>query len=136
MDLSGQNAMSADDVKTLETGYLLNLPRDEKKRTVLYYDRSKRPHEDKASPRILFFALQSAMQNEAELQTDGFILLINVSNPFASSFNNSKIQLASSLIKHSMACTVKKVHLICHQPRGQCLLPAPDRCMFLLRHTR
>jgi Divergent CRAL/TRIO domain len=118
MNLSGQGALTEDDVKTLQTGYLLNCPDDENKSSVLYYDRSKRPQDDKASARILFFALQSTMANEAS-QKDGFVLLMNLSNVFSSDINISKVQFASRLIQEAMPIRVKRIHLVCRPPGGR-----------------
>jgi hypothetical protein len=85
-------------------------------RTVLYYDRSKCPlslqHDDEmASRRILFFALQTAMVNEtARKNDDGFVLLVNMSNPFAA--------FDLDIARHSMPIKVASIHLICSQPGG------------------
>jgi hypothetical protein len=119
LDLSGQGALTVEDVRTLQTGYLLNCPRDENKRSVLYYDRSKRPQDDKASARILFFALHSTMPNE-ESQTGGFVLLMNLSNMFSSDINISKVQFASCLIQDAMAIRVARIHLVYRPPGGRC----------------
>jgi CRAL/TRIO domain len=119
MNLSGNGALTQDDVETLQTGYLLNCPCDhENNSSVLYYDRSKRPQNDKASARILFFALQSTMANAAS-QKDGFVLLVNLSNVFSSDFNIAKVRFASSLLQVAMPIRVKRIHLVCRPPGGR-----------------
>jgi hypothetical protein len=46
INLSGNGALTVDDVRILRTGYTLNLPRDRYGRTVLYMDNSKKHQED------------------------------------------------------------------------------------------
>jgi hypothetical protein len=85
--LTGQGAMTADDVRILQIGYCINLPRDKKNRTVLYVDVSKRRPDTTPFRRkvCIFFLLQCVMENETS-RNDAFVLLFNISNPFAANF--------------------------------------------------
>jgi hypothetical protein len=88
IDLSGNGALTLDDVRILKTGYTVNLPRDNKGRSVIYIDISKKRPETIPSTRIMFFFGQSVMENEMT-RTDGFVGLYNISNPYAADFDKT-----------------------------------------------
>ena len=116
LDLSGNGAMTANDIKTLQLGYLTSLPCDSMGRAVLYYDRSKRPSQCEQAPRrILFFTLQTAMENESS-RNNGFVMLVNMLNPFAA--------FDLEVARHSMPMKVAIIHLICNHPSATSLHPS------------
>lgn len=78
--------MTSDDVAILRTGITINLPRDNKGRSVIFVDLSKKRPETIPSLRYFFFLGQSIMENEVS-QTDGFVVIYNVSNPYAANIN-------------------------------------------------
>jgi hypothetical protein len=106
--------MTADDVKLLQTGYIINLPRDEKNRSVLYTDMSKKPPDTVPSSRIVFFFLQCIMENnnKASHNPYGHVLLYNISNPFASSFETENIEYMQYLLQHCMPVGQPLVYFI------------------------
>jgi hypothetical protein len=89
INLSGiHGALTTDDVNILKTGYMVNLPRDQKGRSVLYIDMSKKRPATTPSTRIIFFIGQCVMENETT-RTDCFVGLYNISNPYAVDFDKT-----------------------------------------------
>jgi hypothetical protein len=87
VDLSGTNgAMTSEDVITLKTGTARHLPRDTQGRTVFFCDGSKKRPDVIPSFRFIFFLYQIMMENEVS-RTDGYVVIYNVSNPYANSFD-------------------------------------------------
>lgn len=111
IDLSGNAAMTSDDVKIIRTGTCVNLPRDLKKRTVLYIDASKRRPDTTPSRRTIFFLLQCVMENEAS-RKDTFVMLANISNPFAGSFVPSNVKCLKYGIAECMPIKDYRIHMI------------------------
>jgi hypothetical protein len=113
IDLTGNGAMTADDVKLLQTGYTINLPRDEKNRRIIYTDMSKKPPDTVPSPRVVFFFCQCIMENnKASHRQYGHVLLYNISNPFASSFETENVKCMQFLLQHCMPVGKPLVYFI------------------------
>jgi hypothetical protein len=120
INLSGQGAMTEDDVKLLRTGYFVNLPRDNKGRSILYVDPSKKPIDMNPSLRINFFVAQCTMENNIAYQQrrQGPTVLFNVSNPFVDAIHMPNIMLAKFLTDECMPMSSLQFHVI--------YVPPPD----------
>jgi hypothetical protein len=130
IDLSVNGALTADDVQVLKTGYSVNLPRDQKNRSVVYLDVSKRRPEMKASPRTAFFGLQCFMENEvSRRRTDedtsgGYTFLVNISNPHAVGIQSSNLNVMKSLMHDCMPLSSSlRVYVIYISATGRALMP-------------
>jgi hypothetical protein len=111
-------------VRILRTGYKVNLPRDKKGRSVLYSDVSKKSPEMIPSLRIVFFYGQSVMENEVSRSNDGgFVLIWNISNPFAANFVKVNQELSKDLIAYCMPIRCHKVPLFYIAPPGLNFMP-------------
>jgi hypothetical protein len=86
INLSGNGALTADDVKVLKMGYMVNLPRDLKGRTVVFIDMSKKNPETTPSSRTTLFVGQCLMEN-VKSRTDCYVGVYNISNPYAVGFD-------------------------------------------------
>jgi hypothetical protein len=126
--------LTVDDVRILKTGYIVHLPRDQKGRTVLYADVSKRPADTVPSPRIIFFFGQLVMENEAsrrcskeEEEEDGngggFVLIRNISNPFAVDIPPANAQCIKECLASCMPIRPHMVHLLYISPPGMNITP-------------
>jgi hypothetical protein len=137
INLSDNGPMTRDDVKLLQTGFCVNLPRDEKNRTVIYIDISKRPPETAPSRRIMFFVFQFFMENVMSRTDTGFTILLNASNPHAVSFQKSNHECIQSLMSECMPLKNFRVYLIYISPPGTRPMPLFINTgeFFLLLHT-
>jgi hypothetical protein len=116
-------ALTAYDVRMLKTGYCINLPRDEQGRSVLYLDMSKKPPEmSQTSLGTIFFFGQRYMENEVS-RTDGFVLLRNISNPFAADGPPEEAALSKELMVSCMPIRPHRVHLLYISPPGMNIMP-------------
>lgn len=129
--VSGHGALSPEDVNTLQAGHWLHLPRcdhhhqqNKSRCTVLYHDHSMEPHEDMTTTtapttcsfaRIIFFMLQIALENEASRE-QGFVLLLDVSNPFAACFDEAFEETMRGLMSKAMPMKIYHINLICNPP--------------------
>jgi hypothetical protein len=86
INLSGNGALTTDDVQVLKTGYKVNLPRDVKGRSVVFIDMSKKRPETTPSNRTQFFIGQCFLEN-AKSRTDAYVGVYNISNPYAVNFD-------------------------------------------------
>jgi hypothetical protein len=120
----GKSALLPQDVKTLQAGHWLHLPRCKQQqhsgRTVLYHDHSMEPLQEQTTitvtTRILFFMLQIALENEAS-RKQGFVLLINISNPYAAGLDKTAFPVTMrDLMTKAMPMKIEHVYLICHSP--------------------
>jgi hypothetical protein len=114
-DLSGHGALLQQEVQLLKCGFLLHLPKDKQGRTVLYSDRSKRndvAHNIQAVFRVVFLALQTAINNPVE----GFVFLLNMSNPLAVT-DKQNVKFFLSLL-HDFPIRLHQAHLTSCPPRG------------------
>jgi hypothetical protein len=122
IDLTGQRAMTADDVRILKTGYVVNLPRDKENRSVLYMDNSKKGPDMIPSLRIIFFLAQCVMENEMS-RKHGFVIIRNVSNPFAANFVKENMECVQYLSTYCMPARPHNVHLFYISPPGLNFMP-------------
>jgi hypothetical protein len=115
INLSGNGALTPEDIAHLRTGFCVNLPPDSKGRSVLSVDVSKH-HPDTSLPsfRTVFFFLQCVMENSASRQ-HGFDTLFNISNPFAANYSPSAAQCCRLLMDHCMAIPYQRL-LFVHMP--------------------
>jgi hypothetical protein len=111
MDVSGHGALTADDVRILQTGYCINLPRDAQGRCVLYADNSKKRPDVTPSQRTKFFIFQCVMENPTT-HTNGFLMLFNISNPFAANYEPNNGKVIRFLLDHCMPVQSIRVHVI------------------------
>jgi hypothetical protein len=111
VDLSGHGALTADDVRILQTGYCIHLPRDEQGRSVLYADNSKKRSDVTPSQRTKFFIFQCMMENQ-KTHTDGFVMLFNISNPFAANYEPNNGKVIRFLLDQCMPVKSIRVHVI------------------------
>ena len=88
-DLSGQGALTSEDIKVLRTGFLQRLPRDQHGREVYLFDRSRIPPGEELNHRVGFFSLQSSIYND-KTQEEGYVCLADMSSPWAASINQSR----------------------------------------------
>jgi hypothetical protein len=152
--LSGNGALTSDDVQALKTGYCVNLPRDQKNRSVIYIDTSKRRADSISSRRVIFFGLQCFMENETSRGTKtttttrpvddetkdsttacgssdsddngtGFTILMNVSSPHSAHFQKSNLECAQSLVQECMPLKKLRLHIIYISPYSSTIASAP-----------
>jgi hypothetical protein len=129
INLSGQGAMTIDDVNVLKTGYTVNIPRDKKNRTVIYIDNSRKGPDMLPSRRTIFFFGQCFMENEVSRchdnsnQDGGFVILCNISNPFAANFIEANHQCMEDLIASCMPIRPHNVLLLHIAPPGISFMP-------------
>ena len=115
MDLSGKGAIPLEDVRMLQTGVIVHLPKDLEGRSVVYVDRSKLLENETMSPCMLFFTLQKIMENEVTYKK-GYISLINLSNPFGSMFERENVTRFKDYIRKAMPIKVGTIHIVCSPP--------------------
>ena len=111
VDLSGNCGLTTEDVQLLQTGYCVNLPRDQSGRSVIYVDVSKRTPGKQTSKRVVFFVLQCVMENELS-RSDEFVILVNMSNPFSGNFQMLNLEFAKLLLDQCMPIQDFRLHLI------------------------
>lgn len=119
MDLSGRGAIPLEDVHTLQSGVLMILPKDVEGNSVIYVDRSKLLESDRISPRLVFFVLQRMMDNELSAK-NGFVALINLSNPFGATWQKDNVAKAKDLVRKAMLVKVGQIHVVCSPPVQGC----------------
>jgi hypothetical protein len=117
INLSSNGALTTEDVRILKTGAGVYIPRDTKGRTVMYTDVSKKRPDMMPSLRLVFFFAQCFMENEI-CRKDGFVLIRNISNPFAADVIPEHQALIKDLLASCMPVRPHRVHLFCISPPG------------------
>ena len=115
IDLSGRGAVPPEDVRLLQSGVLMILPKDLFGKSVLYIDRSKLLENESIPPTLVFFLQQRLMENEMSGKV-GCTTLVNLSNPFGATFQPKNVALAKDMIRKAMPLKIGRVHVICSYP--------------------
>jgi hypothetical protein len=135
IDLTGNGALTPDDINHLRTGFCVNLPQDAQGRSVLYVDISKHRPEMAPSLRTIFFFLQCVMENENS-RRHGFYTVFNISNPFAANYSTSAAQCNRKLMDHCMAIPLQRLVFVHMPPPGaaitQSFIDTSKRVFFFL----
>jgi hypothetical protein len=120
--LSGDGALTLQDVALFRLGWLLRLPNDKKNRPVLYFDPSKRtpgacPYSAK---RIAFFCMQSCFPTSScsnRYRDDGgLVLMLNLSNPAGVPIKDN-VKFLIQLF-HDLPISLYQLHVVCRPPGG------------------
>jgi hypothetical protein len=122
INLSGKGALTAADVSILQTGFTVNLPRDKKGRSILYTDLSKKRQEIITSQQVFFFFGQCLMENEIS-RDDGFVIIQNISNPFAADSVQANSECLKYLLASCMPIRPRIVHVLYVAPPGLSVMP-------------
>eukprot|EP00977_Amphora_coffeiformis_P011113 scaffold2657_cov89-Amphora_coffeaeformis.AAC.7 len=115
IDLSGKGAVPPEDVRLMQSGVLMILPKDVSGKTVLYMDRSKLLENESIPPSLVFFVQQRLMENDMSGKV-GCTSLVNLSNPFGATFQPKNVALAKDMIRKAMPLKVGSVHVVCSFP--------------------
>jgi hypothetical protein len=110
LSLTGNGALSTDDIESIKTGSLVFLPNDADGRTVMCFDPSRRlDYSIEIRLRSTFFFCQVVSENEKS-QTDGFVMLIAASD-IGRKINTSSTRLGN-LVLNTFPMKVKAGHVI------------------------
>jgi hypothetical protein len=116
MDQTGKGALSDEDLKVLNTKFLVILPPDQSNRTILYYDRLRMADETLYSVesrlRTIFYWMQVASENPVS-QSEGIISM----NIVHGKLNRGNLAAIISIMKHAMPMRLYSVHLVCQPQR-------------------
>lgn len=113
MTMTGDGAMSPEDIIYLRTGYFCFLPPDSKGRTVICYDPSRRvDHAKEARMRIGFFFWSIICENEASI-TDGYVGIVLLGNgSFGVSSLDGTIRECVDIVIDCFPTRSKNIHLV------------------------
>jgi len=125
MTQTGEGALSQEDVKVLNTGYVVVLPSDIDRTPTMCYDLSRldKDFDDREGilmPRLrcVFYIYSMVAENELA-QTDGFVSLCVVNGSFGVyDFDFPFMRLSQQLIGEAMPLRRKRIHLVIRPPRS------------------
>lgn len=117
-ELSGEGALTAEDVENLSSGLVVKLPDDKWGRTVLCMDRARSESPDlnikESRLRCLFYWFSMAAQS-SKAQTDGVVVLrlLNKAN-----IDRVELQRVLHFARDALPVRISSFHLCCRPPSG------------------